>query len=136
MICFCLLCVCELSAQKNKKFDQEKFKSELEQYITTQACLTPQEAAAFFPVYEEMLNKQRVLFEKRRQFKHNKPTHEAACRKRILEMDDCSIKIEEIKRDYHRRFFKILSASKLYDVIKAERRFYRTTFKRVAKGKK
>ena len=31
-------------------FDPKRFQAELEQFITTNACLTPREAAKFFPV--------------------------------------------------------------------------------------
>ena len=32
-------------------FNPKRFQAELEQFITTNACLTPREAAKFFPVY-------------------------------------------------------------------------------------
>ena len=41
------------------RFDPQRFQADLEQFITREAGLTPMEAAAFFPVYREMLNKQR-----------------------------------------------------------------------------
>ena len=52
-----------LSAQPKKRpaFDPKKFQAELEQYITTQACLTPEESAKFFPVYRQMMKKQRQI---------------------------------------------------------------------------
>ena len=38
-------------AQKPKHFDPERFQRELEQFIATQAWLSPAESAEFFPVY-------------------------------------------------------------------------------------
>ena len=36
--------------QQRPQFDPAKFDADLEQYITTEAALTPQEAAQFFPL--------------------------------------------------------------------------------------
>ena len=44
------------------KFDPERFEASLEQFITTKAGLTPQEAGRFFPIYREMQSKIRMYF--------------------------------------------------------------------------
>lgn len=122
-----------LSAQpQQRKFDKEKFNAELTQYITTQASLTPQEAAAFFPLYEEMQAKQRVLFQKKKKSGKTKPAEEKTCKQVILENDRLEIEMKEIQAQYHKKFLNVLPASKLYDVLKAEEHFYRRAFKRVA----
>ena len=36
-------------ADEPQKFSPEKFQAEMEQFITQEACLTPEEAAKFFP---------------------------------------------------------------------------------------
>ena len=38
-------------------FDPAKFEKELEQFIVTEAALTPSESAKFFPVFREMRKK-------------------------------------------------------------------------------
>ena len=48
-----------LSAQR--KFDPNKFRMEIHQYIVTSANLTEQESAKLLPIYDEMINKQRWL---------------------------------------------------------------------------
>ena len=40
------------NGRKHPAFDPKKFQAELEQYITTNAALTPGEAARFFPMYQ------------------------------------------------------------------------------------
>ena len=47
------LCVISsgLYAQERQRFSPERFEAELEQFITTDACLTPEESARFFPLY-------------------------------------------------------------------------------------
>ena len=63
-ITFCLL-VSSATAQPQRgqrRFNPQKFQAELEQFITTEAGLTPQESAAFFPVYRDMRKKQMTYF--------------------------------------------------------------------------
>ena len=125
------LAVMSLSAvaQENKfqpqKFSPEKFQADLEQYITKEACLTPKEAAKFFPVYKEMMAKQRVVYERQRQMGWAKPTDEKGCEKAIRQRDEYDLELKRIQQTYHNKFLSIISASKLYDVLAAEDRFHR-----------
>ena len=78
-----------ISAQhKNNGFTPERFQAELEQYITKKACLSPKEAAAFFPLYAEMRRKQRSIHNEMRSLKRVKPTTDAECKKNILQTED------------------------------------------------
>lgn len=129
--------LCDIHAQhKQDNFSQERFKADLEQYITRKACLSPKEASLFFPVYSEMLNKQRVIHEKIKNLKRIKPSTEAECKKNILQRDKLDIEMKEIQKIYHQKFIQILSAKKVYDVMKAEDRFHRQAFKRAAEKAK
>lgn len=112
-------------APKQKKFSPERFQAELEQYITKEACLSPQEAAQFFPIYKEMQGKQRTVFERQRQLSKVKPTDDKGCEKAIRQRDEYDLELKRIQQMYHNKFLSVLSASKLYDVIKAEDRFHR-----------
>ena len=62
-IAMALLHVPEADAQGPRPFDPAKFQADLEQFITMEAALTPQEAADFFPLYREMRKKQMVFFD-------------------------------------------------------------------------
>jgi len=107
-----------------QRFSPEKFDAALQEFITQEAHLTPQEAAAFFPIYNEMLQKQRVLFNRQRENAKNKPQGEEACRKAIEESDQIDVELKRIQQEYHKRFFEILPASKVYDILMAELRFH------------
>ena len=111
------------------KFSPEKFEAELHQFITREACLTPQEAAKFFPVYKEMQNKQRALYGRQRQMGRIKPANDAGCEKAIRQRDEIDLELKRIQQTYHDRFLSIISASKLYDVIQAEDRFHRQSLR-------
>ena len=120
-------------AQDNRpndgKFSPEKFDAELRSYITSEAHLTQQEAAAFFPLYKEMQQKQRVIFNKQRELGKEKPKDEEGCQKAIIQRDEMDIELKRIQQGYHQRFLKVLPASKVYDILKAESRFHRKAMK-------
>ena len=111
--------------QQPPKFSPEKFQADLEQFITKEACLTPQEAAKFFPVDKEMQVKQRAVYDRQRQLGWGKPADEKGCEKAIRQRDEYDLELKRIQQTYHNKFLSIISASKLYDVIKAEDRFHR-----------
>jgi len=122
-------------ANAQRKFDPEKFRADLHKYITAEARLTSSEAEKFFPLYDEMKNKQMKL---QKEVWHNrkKPATEAACRAMIIKRDDIELKKKQIERTYHLKFMKVLSASKLYDVLRAEAKFHRKVFREVARKDK
>lgn len=122
-----------ISANAQKRFDPVKFKADLHNYIITQAKLSDEEAARFFPLYDEMKDKQRGLQKQIRSFMKNKPTTEAACRSAIVSKDDVEIQMKKIEKSYHSRFLNVISAQKLYDILKAEADFHKNTFRKVVK---
>ncbi len=128
-----LLAVSAAGAQgKRGKFTPERFQAELEQYITKKACLTPKEAAKFFPLYSEMSKKQRVVHQELKKLKRIKPVTDAECRKNILKRASLDIQMKQIQKTYHEKFMQVLPPKKVYDVLKAEDRFHRQMFKRKA----
>lgn len=133
LVCTLLVCAISISAQPgHKKFDPREFQANLEQFITTEAALTPQEAQAFFPAFRELQKKQRVLFEEQRRLRHIKPATDEACRDAVMKIDENELKMKELQLQYHQRFFSILPPAKVFDVIKAEARFHRQAFRQMA----
>ena len=118
---------------KRHKFDPAKFDAELEQFITTEAALTPQEAAQFFPLYREMQRKQRSIFDQMRRFRHVDVQDAKACQEAIEEKDKMDIEIKELQQHYHNKFMKLLPAGKVFQIIRAEDKFHRQAFRRYAK---
>ena len=126
-----------MSAQRNAPghhFSPEKFDAELKQFITTEAALSQQEAAKFFPIYQEMLQKQRQLFGRQRHLNKTKPADEQGCKKVIQERDNIDMELKRIQKQYHDKFFEILPASKVYDIIMAEDKFHRSKLKQWSHG--
>lgn len=113
----------------NQAFSPQKFESELQNFIVKEACLCNEEVARFFPVYNEMRTKQRALFEQQRKMGRVKPADENACKKAIQERDNIELELKRVQQCYHNKFFDILPASKVYDVLRAEDKFHRTMLK-------
>ena len=130
-VAMALLYASEAGAQGPRLFDPAKFQADLEQFITMEAALTPQESADFFPLYREMRKKQMVFFDDDRRFKHVDLTDDKACEEVIHRHDSNDIKMKEIQQEYHNKFLRILPAGKVFRIIRAEDRFHRQMFKRV-----
>ncbi len=133
---FLLVFTLAATAQDKHHFDPAKFKAEMEQYITVEACLTPSEAAALFPLYDEMKKEMRGLFNKMRKLKQLKPSDEQGCKEAVAKMDQLDLEMKQLQMNYHARFLTLIPASKLFDVIVAEDRFHRQAMRRASSNKK
>lgn len=129
-----LLLALAVSAQRGPgRFDPKKFEADLEQFITTEAGLTPTEASQFFPLYREMRRKQFTYFKPGKMFRHVNMTDEKQCEEMIRDKDSREIKVKEIQQAYHNMFLRVLPASKVLRVINAEDKFHKQSFKRAVK---
>lgn len=120
------------SAQGQKRgdgFNPKRFEAELEQFIVTEACLTPQESAKFFPVYRQMMKRQRMIFDEMRRY-HQVNLHDNdACTYAIRRQDELDIEMKQLQQEYHGKFMLVLPACKVMRIIKAEEKFHRQMFK-------
>ena len=117
------------SAEEQQKFSPEKFQADLEQYITTEAGLTNEEAAKFFPLYREMQQKQRVVYNKIHEL-FKLPHDEASCKRAIQRRDQLEIELKRIAQTYHNKFLRVIPASKVIGTIVAEDKFHRRAFRK------
>lgn len=124
-----LMVVLGVSAEEQQKFSPEKFQADLEQYITTEAGLTNEEAAKFFPLYREMQQKQRVVYNKIHEL-FKLPHDEASCKRAIQRRDQLEIELKQIAQTYHNKFLRVIPASKVIGTIVAEDKFHRRAFRK------
>ncbi len=122
-----------ISGQRPRKFDPQQFEKQLHQYIATEAGLTPGEAAAFFPLFDEMQRKQRLLFDKMRIYMHTNTDDNRASLKAIQAMDNNDLEIKKLQKEYHQKFCKVLPAGKVLQILKADDKFHRKAFKRMVR---
>ena len=118
------------SAEEQQKFSPEKFQADLEQYITTEVGLTNEEAAKFFPLYREMQQKQRVVYNKMHEL-FKLPHDEASCKRAVQRRDQLEIESKQIAQTYHNKFLRVLPASKVIGTIIAEDKFHRRAFRKL-----
>ena len=107
-----LLTVIVVHAQE-KKFSPEKFNE------------AQQEADKVFPLLREMHKKQRAIYRRVHEMAKNKPADEAGCKAMVEEYDKMNIELKQIEKCYHAKMMQEVSASKVYEIIKAEYRFHR-----------
>lgn len=129
------------AAQGNKQkggggFDADRFQADLEQFIVREAGLTPSEAEVFFPVYREYTNKQHALLHQKRFLGCYRPTTDKECREAIERDDKYELELKELQEQYHKKFLRLLPATKVYDIIRAEQRFHRQCYRDMSKGKR
>ena len=125
-----LLCSVVAMAQEPKKFDPVQFEANLEQFVATEARLTPAESATFFPLYREMRKKQMAYFGDHRRLHIIGELDDKVCAEAIRRMDKNDLEVKRLQQLYHEKFLRILPASKVFRIIKAEEKFHRQQFKR------
>ena len=126
-----LLIMMVVMGVKRPPFNPAKFEADLEKYIATHACLLPSESAKFFPVYREMMKKQRMMFDEMRKFREFTPRDNEGCAESIRRLDELDIRMKQLQQEYHSRFMTILPAKKVLSIIKAEEQFHRQIFKKM-----
>ena len=134
MLIILMLCTFGVANGQHRKrppFNPAKFEADLEQFITVNACLSPSQAASFFPVYRQMMKKQRALFDEMRRLRMTNPKDNEACEEAIRKQDELDIQIKQLQQEYHGRFLMMLPANKVLSIIKAEEKFHREIFRKM-----
>lgn len=131
ILMLCTFSVANGQHRKRPPFNPAKFEADLEQFITVNACLSPSQAASFFPVYRQMMKKQRALFDEMRRLRMINPKDNEACEEAIRKQDELDIQIKQLQQEYHGRFLMMLPANKVLSIIKAEEKFHRQIFKKM-----
>ena len=131
ILMLCTFGVANGQHRKRPPFNPAKFEADLEQFITVNACLSPSQAASFFPVYRQMMKKQRALFDEMRRLRMINPKDNEACEEAIRKQDELDIQIKQLQQEYHGRFLMMLPANKVLSIIKAEEKFNRQIFKKM-----
>lgn len=131
ILMLCTFGVANGQHRKHPPFNPAKFEADLEQFITVNACLSPSQAASFFPVYRQMMKKQRALFDEMRRLRMINPKDNEACEEAIRKQDELDIQIKQLQQEYHGRFLMMLPSNKVLSIIKAEEKFHRQIFKKM-----
>ena len=117
------------SQAQEQKFSPEKFDADMAAFVTREANFTPQEAEKFFPLFKEMHQQMRTVYGRIRTVTKQKPADDEACAAAIKECDKLNLELKKIEQTYHQKMLKVVSATKVYEAIKAEARFHRQMMK-------
>lgn len=118
------------TANEQKKFDPDAYRTEIHKYIKCQAKLTCDEAKKFFAIFDEMRDKEREVFAKIRPYRQgNFPSNEADCRKAIMEYDKAELDLKKMQQAYHQKMLKVVPATKLIAALHAAAKFDRTKYR-------
>lgn len=119
--------------QVNKRFDRESFLVKRSAYITAELGLTPEEAAAFIPLCEELQQKKFEVGQTCRKLTKDvrdmsKPT-DSDYTKVIDECLDVNLKEAKLEQEYYEKFKEVLPPAKLYKYKQVEYKFAREFMK-------
>ncbi|MCR5312861.1 MAG: hypothetical protein K6E54_04320 [Bacteroidaceae bacterium] len=122
-----------------KEFSQQMFKKALEEFVTKEANITPQEGEKFFPLLHEMMETQRknkdqsrLLFKKLHSTNLSENEYEQIVKK-SLELD---IEDAKIQQTYYKKFHNILSWEKICKVRHSLTKFHMELLKSFSPNKK
>lgn len=130
LLCFTLILSIFTSTAiaQNRRMNMAEYEKRKMEYIQKEAGLTKEEAARYFPLYNDLskkkfeLHKQhRDKVEKMKQSNKNMSNEEY---RQLLENDvDVKLKEAELDKQYSEKLEKALSPEKLYRAQQAERKF-------------
>jgi predicted GTPase len=117
----------------NQHISPDEFRKKQKAFITEKAELTRQEITEFFPVYFELQDKKKELYDRIAQLMHQQGRKEnvteAQYQEIIEKASELRVSQEELDRIYYEKFKKILSYKKIYLVQRAEMHFNRELLK-------
>ena len=129
-----------LSAQaqgKKECLSKEQFREKQKQYFVDKVGLTKDEAAKFFPLYFELQDKKfsynKEMWSKIRKTKEGKNITDAEYSRLTEDVIKTRITIDELELEYLRKYKKVLSPKKIYDIQRAEMKFSRELLKGAGK---
>ncbi len=138
MIALCCLLMTTMSfAQGNgqwqrHEFSPERYKQKLEEFVTHEAGLTPEEAQRLFPMLHEMLAKQLHNNNAQREAMRScgENASEADYEKAIKQTLALDVENSRLEQDYYKKFHSVISWKKIHAVRMALWKFQMEALRR------
>lgn len=127
---FFLLPMMAQNEGERPRFNPEIFKARLESYIRDKADLTQEEGNQLFPLYYEMKQKQKDVYQQIHQLKkshHSQQNPNAT--KVVADIMTLKVKLAKIEQTYYTKMSKALGGEKVLRVMYAEDCFHRDMLK-------
>ncbi|MEI7595470.1 MAG: Spy/CpxP family protein refolding chaperone [Bacteroidota bacterium] len=127
------------SVAQNPEFDEKREKLEAQKiaYITTQLSLTPEESAAFWPIYNKMEQEKRTMMKECHKGIHEKgkPDIKNMTDDQLIKLSSMEFesqqKMLDLRKKYHQEFLKVLSIKKVMLLYEAEKDFKKELLKKL-----
>ena len=125
--------------EPRKEFNPEQFKKDMREFVTREAKLTDAEAARFFPMLEEMYEKQHQLTRHQRELmqkgKGGTALKESDYENIIVQSTNMDIEAKKLEQSYFKKFHTVLSWQKVFAVRQALNRFHMEALKQFHPGR-
>ncbi|MBE9460409.1 hypothetical protein IEE83_00800 [Dyadobacter sp. UP-52] len=123
---FTLLSTATAWAQRPSGEEMQRIQDAKIAIITNRLNLTPEQSTGFWPVYNEYSQKRREIHRAQRKIINDKKA-EGKTDEQVLnnlkEVQDLKQKELDLEKEYQTRFLKVISASQVVELYKAERTF-------------
>lgn len=126
ILLFTLLSTAMAWAQRPSGEEMQRIQDAKIAIITNRLNLTPEQSTGFWPVYNEYSQKRREIHRAQRKIINDKKA-EGKTDEQVLnnlkEVQDLKQKELDLEKEYQTRFLKVISASQIIELYKAERTF-------------
>lgn len=131
-----VFCSQPVNAQKKRAFDPVKFEADLEKFIASEVELTPLKLPSSFLFIARCVRSSWRILGKSVALEKWIPKDAKACAEAIRKRDKNEVELKVLQKNYHERFLTILPATKVFKILKAERKFHRQCFRKAKPQKK
>lgn len=126
MLLFTLITAAAAWAQRPSGEEMQRIQDAKIAIITNRLNLTPEQSTGFWPVYNEYSQKRREIHRAQRKIINDKKA-EGKTDEQVLnnlkEVQELKQKELDLEKEYQTRFLKVISASQVIELYKAERTF-------------
>lgn len=121
-----LLSITTASAQRKSEEEIKRIQDAKVAIITNRLNLTPEQSTGFWPVYNEYSQKRKEIHRAQRKIINDKKAEgqtDDQVLNNLKEVQELRQKELDLEKEYQNRFLKVISASQVIELYKAERTF-------------
>ncbi|WP_254561947.1 hypothetical protein [Dyadobacter diqingensis] len=126
MLLFTLITTAAAWAQRPSGEEMQRIQDAKIAIITNRLNLTPEQSTGFWPVYNEYSQKRREIHRAQRKIINDKKAEgktDDQVLNNLKEVQELKQKELDLEKEYQTRFLKVISASQVIELYKAERTF-------------
>lgn len=121
-----MLGISSAHAQRRSEEEIKKIQDAKVAIITNRLNLTPEQSTGFWPIYNEYSQRRREIHRAQRKIINDKKAegqNDEAVLDNLKEVQELRQKELDLEKEYQNRFLKVITASQVIELYKAERTF-------------